>query len=62
MYKVVYFTDFGNVVSKTFELEAAARAFHSTLDFGWIVRYETTQTITDITTPEPEPEPEPEET
>lgn len=54
MYKVVYFSDYGNVVARNFETEAMARAFKAKLNkFSWIVRYTTSTTITDITV-EPE--------
>ena len=62
MYRVVYFTPYGNIVQKQFNDEATARAFLGQLSFGWLVRYTTSTTITDITTPEPEPNPDPEET
>lgn len=50
MYKVVYFSDYGNVVARNFESEAMARAFKTELNkFAWIVRYTTSTTVTDIT-------------
>ena len=50
MYKVVYFSDYGNVVARNFDTEAMARAFKAELNkFAWIVQYTTSTTITDIT-------------
>ena len=50
MYKVVYFSDYGNVVARNFDTESAARAFKAELNkFAWIVRYVTSTAIADIT-------------
>lgn len=52
-YKLIYFTQYGNVIAKTFPTSTAAWTAYDAMSAAWkkVVKYQDNQTITDQTHP-----------
>jgi hypothetical protein len=52
-YKLIYFTQYGNVIAKTYPTATEAWTAHDALTATWkkVVKYQDTQNITDQTHP-----------